>query len=400
MSFFQKPIIDNFLSKLSVRGLKILANNEINAGILKENAAGICRGYILPEYVEETLDNAFSDESFEVVALFEGESSIPISFLVVEKGECSRMDNVWSVNLICALMQSPSGIKSLGQILMGLYLYTISENDNVEEKIGVLELANGYINASGLASYSKLGFTVDYSLYGSDCFENYNNLPMIAEDIDSDKIVGILNNTSIAYEKPPICSIVDRNAQLYLGVAMNLLIFLTVTPENERKDYIIRDYGMNDGRFVNYKYLYSLIKKDVDAFSNEIQGGLSGSGSSSFPGFSKLHTKIVTSDAAPVTATTNTALENSFVPSIRSSRLTRQSYPIKSAITTRRKTNPLSVIVEASEPKFISTRETRATKRSTAKGIKKTKRKSKMKKMKKTRKTRKTRKMKHKTRKV
>ena len=123
-----------------------------------------------------------------------------------------------------------------------------------------------------------------------------------------------------------------------------------------------------------------MIKKDIDAFSNEIQGGLSGSSSGSFPGFSKLHTKIVTSDAAPVTATTNTALENSFVPYIRSSRLTRQSYPIKSAITTRRKTNPLSVIVEASEPKFISTRETRATKRSTAKGIKKTKRKSKMKK--------------------
>jgi hypothetical protein len=191
MPFFKKDIIDDFLSKLSISGIKILSNKEIDEQLLRENGVSICRGSILDDYLGETLDNAFGDNpDFEIIALFEGSAkSTPISFLVVEKGECEKLSGVWSVNLICAALQSPKGLKSLGQILMGFYLYTIAINDEVDEKAGVLELANGYINAGGLASYSKLGFVVDESLYGEDCFPNYNNLCLKCPSVMVDMLV-------------------------------------------------------------------------------------------------------------------------------------------------------------------------------------------------------------------
>jgi hypothetical protein len=314
MTFFKRDIIADFLSRLTGPGLKILANKELNERSLRENGVSICRGSILDSYLGDALDAAFGDNpNYEVVALFEGNvRSAPISFLIVEKGECERLSEAWSVNLICAALQSPNGLKGVGQILMGLYLYIIAENEEVEDKTGVLELANGYINAGGLASYSKLGFKVDKSLYGADCFPNYNNLPMIATDIDPDRIVDILNNVpSAAYDKEAVCFIGDRDIQLYAGICLNLLTFMTLVPESERKEYIITDYGLNYGpndvRNVNYKYLYSLIKKDPSAFETLVLNIENGSrnDSANFPGYSNLHKRIFTKGEAETNAVTS-----------------------------------------------------------------------------------------------
>jgi len=329
MTFFKKDIINAFLSKLSIPGIQILANKEIDEQSLRENGLSICRRSILDDYLDETLNNAFGDnDNFEIIALFEDES-LPISFLVVEKGECDKLSGAWSVNLICAALQSPRGLKGLGQILMGLYLYTIAENDEVQEKVGVLELANGYINAGGLASYSKLGFVVDDSLYGEDCFPNYNNLPMIAREIDPDRLIDILNNVpNSAYNKEPICLIGDRDMQLYAGICLNLVTFITIVPEAERKEYI-RYYGMNygedDTRLVDYKYLYSLIKKDPDAFKELVVNIENGSrtDSENFPGFSKLHTRLFTKE--PVTATAVSSVKPAEEALERKSRASRAS---------------------------------------------------------------------------
>jgi len=311
MTFFKKDIINDFLSRLSIPGIKILANKEIDEISLRENGVSICRGSILDSYLEEALDDAFGDNpNYEIVALFEGNTkSAPISFLIVEKGECEKLSDAWSVNLICAVLQSPKGLKGVGQILMGLYLYIIAENEDVDEKTGVLELANGYINAGGLASYSKLGFKIDKSLYGEDCFPNYNNLPMIAENVDPDRIIDILNNVpDSAYNKEAVCLIGDRDIQLYAGICLNLLTFITLVPESERKKYIIYyaiNYGKNDTRIVDYKYLYSLVKKDPDAFETlvlNIENG-SATDTANFPGFSKLQTRLFTKEpVAPSSA--------------------------------------------------------------------------------------------------
>jgi hypothetical protein len=329
MPFFKKDIIADFLSRLSISGIKILANKELNEQSLRENGVSICRGSILDSYLEEALDAAFGDNpNYEVVALFEGNGkSSPISFLIVEKGECEKLSDAWSVNLICAVLQSPNGLKGVGQILMGLYLYTIAENEEVEEKVGVLELANGYINAGGLASYSKLGFKIDKSLYGEDCFPNYNNLPMIATDIDPDRIIDILNNVpNSAYDKEAVCLIGDRDIQLYTGIGLNLLTFMTLVPETERREYIIADYGLNygpnDTRNVNYKYLHNLIKtKDPGEFETmifDIENGRR-TDTKKFPGFSNLHKRIFTKGEAETTAATSQVEE----PLDRKSRASR-----------------------------------------------------------------------------
>jgi hypothetical protein len=331
MTFFKKDIIDDFLSRLSIPGIKILANKELNEQSLRENGVSVCRGSILDSYLEEALDAAFGDNpNYEVVALFEGAGkSAPISFLIVEKGECEKLGNAWSVNLICAVLQSPNGLKGVGQILMGLYLYIIAENEEVEEKVGVLELANGYINAGGLASYSKLGFKIDKSLYGADCFPNYNNLPMIAEDIDPDRIVDILNNVSnAAYEKEALCLIGDRDIQLYAGIGLNLLTFMTLVPEDERKEYFLTNYGLNYGvnefRNVNYKYLYNLIRGkepgEFETLITDIERGRR-TDTKKFPGFSNLHKKIFTKGEADTSNVTSQLEE----PLDRKSRASRAS---------------------------------------------------------------------------
>ena len=329
MTFFKKDIIDDFLSRLSIPGIKILANKDLNEQSLRENGVSICRGSILDSYLEEALDAAFGDNpNYEVVALFEGNGkSSPISFLIVEKGECEKLGDAWSVNLICAVLQSTNGLKGVGQILMGLYLYTIAENEEVDEKVGVLELANGYINAGGLASYSKLGFKVDKSLYGEDCFPNYNNLPMIATDIDPDRIIDILNNVpNAAYDKEAVCLIGDRDIQLYAGIGLNLLTFMTLVPETERREYIITDYGLNygpnDTRNVNYKYLHNLIKtKEPGEFETmivDIENGRR-TDAKKFPGFSNLHKRIFTKGEAETSAATSQVEE----PLERKSRASR-----------------------------------------------------------------------------
>jgi len=298
MTFFQDHIIDRFLRRYGNVSISILANKNINFAELRPKALGICRNLILKAYLNRTLKHSQNNPKFEIVALYEkADMSNPIAFLVSEKGECEVLPIVWSVNLICAVIEGPHGTKSAGQILMGLYLFTIAANPEILDKRGILELANGYINAAGLASYSKLGFVIDESLYGDHCFADYNNLPMIADDIDPERVIRILQGSARdAYLKPPICDIRGA-AQLYLGISMNLLNIITNAPPDELNDYIIDDYGMNDDRVVNYRYLYNLINRNVPAFAKQIDSVLRGSAPTRLPGLLELETVIVITKA-------------------------------------------------------------------------------------------------------
>jgi hypothetical protein len=269
-----------------------------------------------------------------------------------------------------------------------------------------------------------LGFKIDKSLYGEDCFPNYNNLPMIATDIDSDRIIDILNNVpSAAYDKEAVCLIGDRDIQLYAGIGLNLLTFMNLVPETERKEYIIKDYGLNygpnDTRNVNYKYLYNLIKKEPGEFETliiDIENGRR-MDSNQFPGYSNLHKRIFTKEEAETSAVTSQVEEPldrksrasraAITPALavvaempsRSNRRTkttthtqtqrqsktksqskvsRQDYPVKRA----RRGNPLSVIEEEQEEKsrtpsvFLPLKSmlfTEKSRKSTARGLKKRK---------------------------
>jgi len=115
-----------------------------------------------------------------------------VGFIIAEYGECKMKPDVWSVNLICAGKAGNRGLKGIGNVLLGAFLYCI-KNSNYKQE-AVLELASGYTNIPGFLSYSKLGFNKDLSLYqlgrsGSSsffgktaalpsCFTDLGNLPM------------------------------------------------------------------------------------------------------------------------------------------------------------------------------------------------------------------------------
>ena len=102
-----------------------------------------------------------------------------VAFIIVELGECQKKPNTVSVNLICGIEKKlyKRGFPSFkAGILLAAYLYCI-KNSRYEQE-GILELAGGYTNVSGFMTYTKLGFNYDKTLYGSNCFNDFNNLPM------------------------------------------------------------------------------------------------------------------------------------------------------------------------------------------------------------------------------
>lgn len=95
-----------------------------------------------------------------------------LGFIIVEKGECKRLPNAYSVNLICvrSIKEKPKGA-----VLLGAYLYCIKK---IGQRYGLLELAGGYKNAAGFFAYSKMGFIKNTTLFDAQCFTDIHNLPM------------------------------------------------------------------------------------------------------------------------------------------------------------------------------------------------------------------------------
>jgi hypothetical protein len=88
--------------------------------------------------------------------------------IIVEKGECQRYPDVYSVKLICS--RDTQGIKGVGSFLMASFLYCVKQkmlNTKTphDQQFVILELARGYANVKGFMSYTKLGFVKDLSLY-------------------------------------------------------------------------------------------------------------------------------------------------------------------------------------------------------------------------------------------
>jgi hypothetical protein len=185
-----------------------------------------------------------------------------VGFIIVELGECKQYPFGYSINLICTNKKAPAGC---GSILMGLYLYTIlshpDKNDsttitfptgnavlNIIEKprsneaigdvtievtfssdepltqvqqYGILELASAYTNPGGLCMYEKFGFQYTESMYGEDCFPDFNNLPMIidfntkpgyselSKEQRKEKVINITAGTDRGFPKSKICNVRD-----------------------------------------------------------------------------------------------------------------------------------------------------------------------------------------------
>lgn len=197
-----------------------------------------------------------------------------LGFIIVQKGECNKFADTYCINLICSPIDDPRA-KGVGSVLIALYLYCIINNDDIIEKRGLLELANSYVNMGGLCLYSKYGFVFDPSLYGDDCFDDHNNLPMIV-DIDSKYgasnkdqsnqiIKDIWTGNIKGFTKPNICNIRDNDKQLLLGLLMNLDMFLKLN----KPEYIMQ-YVKSDNTSLEYEILYDSLGKDPAAVERKI----------------------------------------------------------------------------------------------------------------------------------
>jgi hypothetical protein len=120
-----------------------------------------------------------------------------LGFIIAEKGECKKHPDEYCVNLICSrekLIHTKFSIhdprqRAKGALIMGAYLYCLKK---LGKEMGILELADCYQNIAGFISYTKMGFAVDHSLYGENCFRHCENLPMSISlaHITYDNIIG------------------------------------------------------------------------------------------------------------------------------------------------------------------------------------------------------------------
>jgi hypothetical protein len=162
---------------------------EVHNEQLQQLATHVCNG-IVDDYGYETMDQIINDaDDYDLlVAVTPNYNDVGttartktitnnkidkvVGFIVTELGECVKEPSVITVKLICVREGTIRG-----GLLMGAYLYCLKKQ-RTYKKMGMLELARGYLNVPGFISYTKLGFDKNLSLYGERCFKDYVNLPM------------------------------------------------------------------------------------------------------------------------------------------------------------------------------------------------------------------------------
>jgi hypothetical protein len=294
-NFFTQTIIELYLSNVSShltnktimnldQFLNYFRNNtrtdynistRLRVGLVRENICSNIEIKYLDQIFERTIEQPGNYIDYDIVFIVDTsfpkndeqiEKSI-ISFAVVQRNECNKFANAYALNLICSRK-----CFSCGNILIGLYLFTIlchpKKTDrslrletinppiNINDEyfgqpilhMGLLEISGGYKNITGLCLYSKFGFRINTKLSGniSNCFLNDNNISMIKRfnsddstnnddtleniirdefDIENEKnkIIQIVNKENPGYKKHIICEFKDKEVQDILGKLYNEL---------------------------------------------------------------------------------------------------------------------------------------------------------------------------------
>lgn len=273
--FFEQSLIEQYKALLSVNDYlytySTLQYNNMTYSIgsaMKE----CCGSNIGTQYIERSkkaLVNSFNnnDGIYDLLVSFNVDISQLRSknlknnitgFIIVEKGECKKYPNVYSINLICS---QPHHKK--GSLLFGAFIYSVINNPVVVDKRGVLELANSYFNPGGLCLYTKLGFIIDENMYGLNCFNDYYNLPMILDvstygstiDEQNDRLIKILmGHRSHEFRRHNLCNEKNRNLQILSGLILNLMLFIF----HSQTGYILDGKEAGDYE-INYLTLYNMI---------------------------------------------------------------------------------------------------------------------------------------------
>ena len=177
MVLFTPEIIAKYKSANSKLGeYNYFTKHTIDPKILGSLTRFSCNGNIGEGYLNESKNKVLSDKNYDLAAIFISQPGTTeakqskktlAGFVIVQKGECAKMPDTYSINVICSN-------KNRGKILMGLTLYAIKSNPKCKDNRCILEVAGGYMNVGALCMYSKFGFVQDLSLYGYDCFSDVN----------------------------------------------------------------------------------------------------------------------------------------------------------------------------------------------------------------------------------
>ena len=280
--FFEQNYIDEYSAKFSsgfIYSYKTLLQKYTNENLIF-NGLKICCGInIGDEYLETSFKKLKEsinkdDGIYDLACVFDKSfDQLPkntlirnmVAFIIVEKGECKLLPNTFSINLICARLPGKGGL------LFGLYIYTLINNDAVTNKQGILELANAYFNIGGLCLYTKFGFQIDETLYGANCFGDYNNLPMLlniddygsTKDEQNDRLSDIMLHGRNAFAKNILCNIRDREIQQLAGLLHNFKTFIKYLDGNpDISYYIIPDRECPEG-IINFTKLNDYLNLDI-----------------------------------------------------------------------------------------------------------------------------------------
>ena len=296
-NFFTKTILDLYLSNISSQLTNKTIMNldqileyfngpnityyqiaiEIRMAIIRENICSDITNRYLEDVLERSVEKPDSYIDYDIAFIVDTSiqpdiralGNIIISICIVQRKECNKFANAYALNLICS-----KKCYSCGNILLGLYLYTIlshprktDTNQRLEEirapenlsipyfgppiiHLGLLELAGrgGFTKINALCLYTKFGFVINSKLSGrySNCFIDDINIAMVkrfkgdeniknedtldnilqdAYDIETEKskILRIVNKEEPGYTKHIICEFKDEKIQRLLGQLYNSL---------------------------------------------------------------------------------------------------------------------------------------------------------------------------------
>ncbi len=190
---FTREIIRKFklgeynLCKWQFEKLHFMASLDTDSKIfesLNSLCIGLEDGYISNPKTSSTADNDTSKTNIDrnILVIFDEKFNTDnlAGFIVVEKGECKKLPNVYSIRLFYSKINKCS-------LLIAAALYALKTNPMIKDKRCILEVANEYKDTPAYSMYSKFGFKPAPELYGKKGFNDYSNFPMIVN----------LNNISV-----------------------------------------------------------------------------------------------------------------------------------------------------------------------------------------------------------
>jgi hypothetical protein len=238
--------------------------------ILDNGCTNISKGYF-QSIVDKTFDIDSMNKTIDILIITEETLTVStqkiLGLLVVEKGECSKYSDVFTINLICSKYK-------LGSLLITIYLSLIKilhlNIVSETQQLGLLELASGYTNTAGFCLYSKYGFVYNPTLYSLQCFSDYRNLPMESNiiGISENEIISIYKANNPVFPKPKMC-FVNVKYQELLGMLLNLLIYVLIAPNNMQK-YLITPYTTSNYTLYDYHIFWNVVLEKKVELVNKI----------------------------------------------------------------------------------------------------------------------------------